>query len=440
MIGRRVALGVISTTLACLVWTASAGAAGIVRYAKPGASGAEPCAQGAPCSLTNAIEGHAPSDVNDGDSVVVLSGFGNYAPGSTITITKQMDIGGEPGKPAPTITGNLDPILFDNALAPAAHVHDLKLVSSGLSAFAMGYGTYERLFVEDTSAAGTACNGSQSVFADSVCLATGTNSEALAAFENGLTVTLTLRNATIVDTAASGQGMRTGGVTSGSLTVDALNTIARGPGIDVRTSASGTSTNTVALADSNYATVDNSGGGSSTPAGTNGNQTASPLFANPAVGDLHELSSSPTIDAGVAAPNIGSLDLDRNPRTQASCLGGAPLPDIGAYEFGPINPPLAACNVFKIGGLKLNKKKGTADLTLTVPGSGSLNASGKGLKGSGATATAAGDITLKVKAAGRSRAKLADKGKLKLKVRLDWTPTGGSAAPTQTDKITLKKK
>ena len=95
--------------------------------------------------------------------------------------------------------------------------------------------------------------------------------------------------------------------------------------------------------------------------------------------------------------------------------------------------------MFKIGKLKLNKKKGTGELHVTVPGSGSLKATAKGMKKTSANPTAAGDIKLKLKASGKQKKKLAGQGKLKLKLKLVWTPTGG-AATTQTDKATLKKK
>jgi hypothetical protein len=244
--------------------------------------------------------------------------------------------------------------------------------------------------------------------------------------------------ATLTNVTAIGSGNGIDAITSGgdNRTVVGTNVIAKGGFRDVSTGESGGSTTTVTLANSNYAVADHSAGGTITPVGTNGNQTAAPLLS----ADFHELAGSPTIDAGLAAPDIGTLDLDRNPRISPTCRGGTAGPsDIGAFEFPTATPPAAVCSIFTIGKLKLNKKKGTADLTLTVPGSGSLNASGKGLKSTTANATVAGEIKIKLKASGKSKHKLADKGKLKLKVKLAWTPTGG-AATTQTDKATLKKK
>jgi hypothetical protein len=64
-----------------------------------------------------------------------------------------------------------------------------------------------------------------------------------------------------------------------------------------------------------------------------GNQDAEPLFATPPVLDIHQLAGSPTIDAGVATPQLGTADIDGEPRTQGSA------PDIGADELVPPAPP-----------------------------------------------------------------------------------------------------
>jgi hypothetical protein len=67
-----------------------------------------------------------------------------------------------------------------------------------------------------------------------------------------------------------------------------------------------------------------------TPIDTAGNQSADPIFADFAAGDLHQAGDSPTIDAG--ADGVSSLDLDGQGRAQG------PLPDIGAFEYDQIPP------------------------------------------------------------------------------------------------------
>jgi hypothetical protein len=124
---------------------------------------------------------------------------------------------------------------------------------------------------------------------------------------------ITLRKVTVVDTGTTSLGIdEIGGSTP--VTMDAVNVIARGTGTDVSSHATGTK---LTFSNSNYSTVASSGGSSNTPPGTNGNQTAAPAFANPGIGNFHELAGSPTIDAGAAAADIGAFDLDNAPRVQA---------------------------------------------------------------------------------------------------------------------------
>ena len=109
-------------------------------------------------------------------------------------------------------------------------------------------------------------------------------------------------------------------------------------------------------------------------------------------------------------------------------------------------------NFFTFGKLKKNKRKGTAKLTVNVPGSGELTLSGNGLKpqrpahrarGSSAAArvpvAAAGAVELLIKAKGNKKRKLKKKGKVKVKAAVTFTPTGGTAA-TQTKSVKLKRK
>ena len=104
---------------------------------------------------------------------------------------------------------------------------------------------------------------------------------------------------------------------------------------------------------------------------------------NAATGDVHELAGSPTVDAGIADSLIGATDLEGAPRAQPPCIGGAPTPDVGAYEFAttvacpaPVSKP---SNLFRFGKLKRNKREGTASLAIIVPGPGALTLSGNGL-------------------------------------------------------------
>ena len=99
-------------------------------------------------------------------------------------------------------------------------------------------------------------------------------------------------------------------------------------------------------------------------------------------------------------------------------------------------------NAITLGKVKLNKKNGSAKLTVTVPGAGSLKVADvkkkkKRVKAKTLTATAAGAVKLSLQPTGSAKKTLQEKGKLKLKVKVTFTPTGGLAA-TQQKTLTLK--
>ena len=87
---------------------------------------------------------------------------------------------------------------------------------------------------------------------------------------------------------------------------------------------------------------------------------------------------------------------------------------------------------------KLNKTKGIASLTVTVPGPGKLVLGGKGVKGATKSVAAAGKASLTVKATGKALKKLTAKGAVSLQAKVTFTPTGGSAR-TKVEPLTLKK-
>jgi hypothetical protein len=98
-------------------------------------------------------------------------------------------------------------------------------------------------------------------------------------------------------------------------------------------------------------------------------------------------------------------------------------------------------NAFSFGKVKLNKKKGTAKLPVTVPGPGTLTLAGKGLKPIHKAkvegkAVTAGTTKLKVRAKGKAAKKLKKRGKLKVKAKVTFKPTGG-LSKTQSKKIKL---
>jgi hypothetical protein len=153
-----------------------------------------------------------------------------------------------------------------------------------------------------------------------------------------------IRNVTAIAPGIFCQGIFVSGDGNGATTtLDARNVIARGghPSGDVWADTVAGATATVTLGHSNYATQNEAGTGSSsvTDPGTGTNQTSSPLFADAANGDFHQLAGSPTIDAGTAAATLlGTLDFDGNPRALDGNCDGNATPDIGADEFSVTCP------------------------------------------------------------------------------------------------------
>lgn len=106
-------------------------------------------------------------------------------------------------------------------------------------------------------------------------------------------------------------------------------------------------------------------------------------------------------------------------------------------------------NNFDITKVKKNKNKGTALLTVDVPGPGKLELSGTGIKpqrslGGGRLSKQvdkAGPVTLVVKAKGKKKKKLSNTGKVKVKAQVTFTPAGdapGVGVPnTEPQKIRL---
>lgn len=94
--------------------------------------------------------------------------------------------------------------------------------------------------------------------------------------------------------------------------------------------------------------------------------------------------------------------------------------------------------------MKRNAKKGTAKLTVVVPGPGELTLGGRGTvpirSASAKQATravdAAGTVSLTIKAKGKQRKRLTKTGKVK--VQVTFTASGGNAN-TETKKLKLLK-
>ncbi|MFI5028164.1 MAG: hypothetical protein ACHQCF_04180 [Solirubrobacterales bacterium] len=424
----RLAIPLVILPVAFALAPASALAGADTYYAGPGGSGSACKGQPAkPCALEEAV-----SLANGGDIVVLEPGAYSLKP-SGLAIGKEIEIGGEPGKAAATVleTTGLSGLYESGAAKPA--VHDLSV--DGAGGVLLNSGSAERLFVSYSGASAACSFYGGTMLLDSVCWAHGgPGSFALAPNLAGGTGTVTLRNVTAVSSGSSASAIYAKATGGGVLTVEASDVIARSPnGADVAAilGAGGTGV-TVNLSHSNYGTIDQGLLGTTvTQPGTNGNPTAAPVFVDAANGDFRQALGSPTIDSGSSSPAelLGyegrpRLDLAGAVRVQSICLGRTPAIDIGAYEASPVD--CTPENRFRITKQSLNRKRGTATLTVALPGAGSLTLSGPGLKSVAKSVTAGGTVKLPVLPVGKARFRLRETGKRKVTPKVSFTPTGGT--------------
>jgi len=151
-------------------------------------------------------------------------------------------------------------------------------------------------------------------------------------------------------------------------------------------------------------------------------------------------ASSPAVNRGA-----GALGTDQRGEPRPVLYPGVPLSgaagaigaDIGAFELQA--PPLPS-NQFRFGKVRLNRKRGTATVSVILPGPGIVTLAGsKKVKRASKVAKAAGTIKLLVKAKGRAQRSLKTKGKVKLKARFTFAPTGGTPA-SRTKSLRLVRK
>jgi hypothetical protein len=323
------ALGSVALVVALAV---PAVASAVLRYSEPGVGGSDPaCPQSDPCDLEEAVEMAAA-----GDEIVILSG--NYSMSDPLSIGGVGTlVHGEANQPRPLLqTSGFTGVGISNTMAT---LRDLTIEHTGSGAGLSSIGTVERVAVRSTSAlADTACSlDLLGRLRDSFCSTTAGTAPAVRVIAAGAFAnTLRLRNVTAV--SAGGLGLLARAQTGEDLTVDVKATVARGgAGTDVRAETDGaaSTTATINLDHSNYATASTGTAGSVTAPGTGGNQTPAPLFANESAGDFHQLAGSLTINAGAVDAESGSTDIDGEPRSQG------PAADIGADEFDQIAPSVS---------------------------------------------------------------------------------------------------
>jgi hypothetical protein len=307
---------------------APAALAAAERYASSAGDASDPsCPPSDPCDIDTAVE--HPS-VTDGDTVIVLSD-GVYSPSTGVSVSDAITVRGEPGQPFPQL------ITAGNALSvnvPGAAVRRLHVeCTSGSQALNVnGAATLEQLeLVARTPCDDAARLSNGALLRDSVAWTDFANG--VRTFGSGAVLT----NVTTIGVGVASDGVRSDVADGSTQTVILRNVIARGTASDIHAINDGTSGDDnvdVDVAFSNYSSIVEASPDADVVEGP-GNQSATPLFANPGptVLDFHQLSASPTIDAGTASAALGSADIDGEARSQGAA------PDIGADEF---TVPIAA--------------------------------------------------------------------------------------------------
>lgn len=156
---------------------------------------------------------------------------------------------------------------------------------------------------------------------------------------------------------------------------------------------------------------------------------SSPTFTPPAPDpSTHRSSGSDT--ATMAIPKTAKPGVYEVTLTAKTAQGGTAT-QVAKIEV--TKPKL------KLGKVKLNKKNGTAKLSVGVPSAGTLTVSGKTIVKAKRSAKGPKTIKVTIKAKGKAKKTLASTGKAKVKAKVVFKPTDG-AAVTKTKSITLKKK
>jgi hypothetical protein len=170
-------------------------------------------------------------------------------------------------------------------------------------------------------------------------------------------------------------------------------------------------------------------------------------FSNVSVAYDNDVSCTGNLVAGAASDSSGLFverffnDVDGVDPWSPTGTGNIGAFRITSFTAQPVQKP---ANAFTLGKPKLNKKKGTAKLPVTVPGPGNLTLAGKGVVKQrpalvSRAVSAAGTVKLLVKSKGKKKRTLDRTGSVKVKVKVTYTPTGGSPN-TETKRIKLIKR
>lgn len=299
------------------------------RYAAPGVpvGGGDPesCLEVDPCNILDAIEN--PS-VKSGDTIHVAAG--DHTTAETLSLPAGANLVGA-GADVTRVVPSADLGSFLLVLGGGSSAADVTLDAEGNALRAIQgnppSATIHRVIASGGTHGCVLLNGTHEI-TDSVCVG-GDHGIFISASSSSVS---TMRNVTAIGGTYGLNAILISAATA--TTVDAVNLIAAGGTTDVYAetapSAGAGSVVTVDLASSSFSTVlteDGPGTEQITAPGTEGNQTAEPLFVDAEAGDYRQAPGSPTIDAGDgAATSLGEFDVFGQAR-----ILGAEI-DIGAHE------------------------------------------------------------------------------------------------------------
>ena len=303
------------------------------RFASPdGVNSVSTCTAGEPpCSLKRAVETVAVA----GDEVILAPGI--YTPPSTVSINKAIEVHGQAGEPAPRVTRPSGQVFSVGGGGTLAYI---RAESPGpVMAIASVAERVTVIAAAGTSGSSAVTMGDGSLLRDSLVHTDATNGRAIFASYGVVRLVNVTAIATDAGSSALSADSSVGGIClpDSRIELHATNVLARGGTYDFEVPhrcGSDVPVETAYVSHSNFrrAKVNQSPPDSRLVEG-GGNQDVEPLFAAPAALDFHQLTGSPTIDAGVTTPQLGTGDVDGQARTQGSA------PDIGADEFVPPPPP-----------------------------------------------------------------------------------------------------
>jgi hypothetical protein len=124
-----------------------------------------------------------------------------------------------------------------------------------------------------------------------------------------------------------------------------------------------------------------------------------------------------------------SLTATANPGFAFAGFGGACTGTTCGLTMNAAKAVSASFDAFGLAKkLKLNKKRGTANLAVNVGGPGTITLTGAKVKKQTKSAAAAGKISIPVRAKGKALKGLKASGKARVKFNVSFTPTGGLTA------------